>query len=152
MPYAKSMTTTTTPAPRRKRAALIGVISVGVLLIVASGLFPGGGHAAPTSPSTPRVSASTVPAPTPVQVTSASPVDELSTFEKENAISYPEVTHREIRYGNSLWVYTTLHRQLERAEEICGGYSLYVLVDPKVRTTLVRADDGYGLAVCGPGA
>lgn len=146
MPYPKSMTT-----PRRKQAALAVVIGVGVLLIASSGLLPKGATA-PTP--RPAVSASTVSAPTPVRVGSAAPsaTDDLTTFERENAISYPEVTRREIRYGNSLWVYTTLHRQLERAEEICGGYSLYVLVDPRVTVTLVRADDGYGLAKCGPGA
>lgn len=108
-------------------------------------------------PSTAPVTTKAAPAPK----TTAPPAWEtsLAQFEKDNAIPssswYPQITGREIKYGNSLWVYTKLPVDAEAktyASGICGTYAQYVLVDVKVRTTFVRAADGNQIAKCGPGA
>ena len=51
--------------------------------------------------------------------------------------------------GASLWVYTDLANDdasKSVAGQICGEYAQYVQVDPRVRTTVVRAADIRQLA------
>ncbi|MGV8846406.1 hypothetical protein [Tessaracoccus sp.] len=139
----------------RRNGAWLGAVTVGALFlgvgwaVHSSSATPAPG---PYPLTTPSVSARTVPVPPPVAVPTTPTADPVAVFEKENAIAFPEVVKREVKYGNSLWVYTSLSRNRDRAGEICGAYALYVLEDPRVTVTTVRAADGYGLATCGPGA
>ena len=138
MPYPVVMT-------RRHLGA--GALIVGALLVAGSMSIP---HA---SAPTPSHSVTVTPSPVPVPpVVPVAPTDRLADFEKVNAISFPEVTNREIRLG-ALWVYTTLGRAgKDRAGAICGAYAQYSLVDPGVGVVFVRAADGLQLAKCGPKA
>ena len=152
------------PAPKKRKAwpwVLLGGALV-LLLIGAIGSANGKGTtAAPATTAAAATTATKVAATKAAPATSAA-VDveaQLKKFEADNAIPsstwYSSVTSREVKFGNSLWVYTKFPADAEAkslAGGICGAYAQYVLVDPKVRTTFVRAADGQQLAKCGPGA
>jgi hypothetical protein len=82
----------------------------------------------------------------------------LIKFERENAIPtstwWKHVTGRKIRSG-ALWIYTdypATSNAKATAKGICASYAHYALDDPTVSVVDVRAEDGGGLATCGPGA
>ena len=116
-------------------------------------------EAKPSVSRTPRPSKTPAPAPTTAVPTPDQTEAKLAQFEKENGIGtsgwYAHVKRKEIKFGSSLWIHTDLSNTgaaKETAARMCGAYAQYVLVDPKVTTTFIRALDGTQLAKCGPAA
>lgn len=126
------------------------LVALGLLLAVAG-----------CSPST---STTSEPAPLSSSKAPATPAAKdfnasLTQFERDNAITPDQwggvVSGREVKFNNSLWVYTKLSDTAEAkatAAKVCGAYGQYVLMEPKVTVTFVRASTGLQLAKCGPGA
>lgn len=114
--------------------------------------------ATPTVTTATAISTTPKASPTPKGTTPAWEA-RLAAFEAENGLAssdwYKHVTSREIKYGNSLWVYTDMGTNTAAksiAGSICGAYAQYALVDSAVGTTFVRAADGSQIAKCGPKA
>ncbi len=123
-----------------------------VVLFVMALLVPGGFRS-------PVMGQSTEPWPVKITATAAYEA-QLRRFEQENTIPnaswYQHVMGRDLQNSStSLWVYTDLANDAAAkalAGQICAAYAQYVLVDPRARTTVVRAGDTRQLATCGPGS